>query len=140
MRREFVTYYFRKFVNSVVDSTLISPSLAEMVNHHIWVDFSRQHTPPYQALYKAFDRQDCYLEFSITDARGYDNSLYERGLALLKIGVNGALVSPDDESYAQHAFEGRPFRTCQYCGQPFSRWLDFYGHIKTNHWELDASG
>ncbi|MCY0880286.1 MAG: hypothetical protein OWU84_15290, partial [Firmicutes bacterium] len=66
--------------------------------------------------------------------------VYERGLALLKIGVNGALVSPDDESYAAQAFNGRPFRTCPHCQEPFPRWLDFYGHIKTSHWAMEAIG
>ncbi len=138
MRSQIRTYYLRRFVNSIVDSTLSSPSLAEMVHHHLMVDFSRQHNPPYQAFYKVYDDREAYLELSVTDARGYSDPVYERGLALLKIGVNGALVSPDDEQYAARAFAGRPFRTCPYCQQPFSRWLDYYGHIQTNHWELKA--
>lgn len=128
------TYYFRNFVNSIVDSTLESPSLAEMVHHHLSVNWVRQHHPPYQVIYRIYDDRESFLEVDVTDARGYADRLYIRGLALLKIGVNGALVSPDDESYAEQAFEGRPFRTCPYCRQAFSRWLDFYGHIKTNHW------
>lgn len=138
MQSQLMTYYLRKFVNSVVESTLSSPSLAEMVRHHLWVDFTRQHQPPYLALYKVYDSEESYLELSVTDARGYDDTVYERGLALLKIGVNGALVSPDDEHYAQKAFEGRPFRICPRCQTPFARWLDFYGHIKTSHWDSEA--
>lgn len=138
MKSQIRTYYFRKFVNAIVDSTLVSPSLAEMVRHHLWVEWIRERRPPYLALYKVYDDQESYLELCVTDARGYGDSVYERALALLKIGVNGALVSSDDESYAAQAFAGRPFRTCPYCHTPYARWLDYYGHIKTSHWEDKA--
>lgn len=134
MRSQLRTYYLRKFVNSIVDSTLESPSLAELLRHHLWVDWMRQQHPPYHAVYKVYDDHEAYLELQVVDAAGYADPVYFRGLALLKIGVNGALVSPEDESYADRTFEGQPFRTCPYCRQPFPRWLDYYGHIKTNHW------
>ena len=135
MNSQLRTYYFRRLVNTIVDSTLSSPSLAEMVHHHLLVDWTREHHPPYRAVYKVFDDGSAYLELSVVDARGYPDHVYERGLALMKIGVNGALVSLEDESFAAKAFEGRPFRTCPYCRAPFARWLDYYGHIKTSHWE-----
>ena len=138
MHSQLRTYYFRKFVNTIVDATLMSPSLAELVSHHLSVDWRRQQRPPYLAVYQVFDDRESYLELSVTDARGYADPVYERGLALLKIGVNGALVSLEDETYAARAFEGRPFRTCPHCQRPFLRWLDYYGHIKTSHWETKA--
>ena len=138
MKNQLMTYYLRRFVNSIVESTLTSPSLAEMVHHHLSVEWTRQQYPPYQAWYQVYDEDESYLELAVTDACGYEDAVYMRGLALLKIGVNGALVSPDDESYAAQTFEGRPFRTCRKCPISFSRWLDFYGHVKMSHWELDA--
>lgn len=138
MQSRLRTYYLRQFVNHVVESTLISPSLAEMVHHHLGVDWIRQFHPPFQALYKVYDEQEAYLELYVIDARGYDDAVFDRGLALLKIGVNGALVAPDDENHAARAFEGRPFRTCPHCLTPFTHWLEFYGHMKTSHWEREA--
>ncbi len=138
MHSQLKTYYLRKFVNHVVESTLTSPSLAEMLRHHLWVDWTRQHYHPYLALYKVYDARESFLELSVTDARGYEDAVFERGLALLKIGVNGALATPDDEQYAERTFEGRPFRTCPRCQTPFARWLDYYGHIKTSHWDSEA--
>lgn len=138
MHSQLKTYYLRKFVNNVVESTLTSPSLAEMLRHHLWVDWMRQHYPPYLALYKIYDAQESFLELSVTDARGYEDAVFEQGLALLKIGVNGALATPDDEQYAERTFEGRPFRICPRCQTPFARWLDYYGHIKTSHWDSEA--
>ncbi len=138
MRTQIRTYYLRKFVNQIVDSTLITPSLAEMVRHHLWVDWTREHQPPFLAVYNVFDDQESYLEIDVVDSRGYPDPVYERGLALLKIGVNGALTSAEDDSFAAKAFAGQPFRVCPYCRAPFARWLDFYGHIKTTHWESQA--
>lgn len=138
MHSQVITYYLRNFVNNVVESTLTSPSLAEMVHHHLWVDWKRQHHPPYLALYKVYDAQEAFLELAVTDARSYEDAVYERGLALLRIGVNGALATPEDESYAARAFSGRPFRTCPRCLEPFNQWLDFYGHVKTSHWDSEA--
>jgi len=138
MQANIVTYYLRKFANSVVDSTFTSPSLAEMVHHHLRADWSRQVRHPYFVYYQVYDAQNCFLEFSIADARGYADVVYERCLALLIIGVNGALVSPDDEEFASRVFGGIPFRICSYCAKPFSGWLDYYGHVKINHWETEA--
>ena len=138
MRSQLRTYHLRKFINQIVDSTLMTPSLAEMVRHHLRVNWTREHQAPFLAFYQVFDEQESYLELYVLDSRGYPEPLYERGLALLKIGVNGALASPDDDSYATQAFAGRPFRVCPYCQTPFARWLDFYGHIKTAHWERQA--
>ncbi len=135
MRSQIRTYYLRKLVNQLVDSTMTSPSLAEMVRHHLSVEWVRYPHPPYQALYRVHDEREAYWELTVTDARGYPDPVYERGLALLRIGVNGALASSDDESFAQRAFVGQPFRTCPHCQEPFERWLDYYGHIKTTHWE-----
>jgi hypothetical protein len=134
MRTELVTYYLRKFVNHIVDSTLYSPSLAEMVHHHLGVEWTRQRVPPYQGVYHVFDDGETYLELHVTDARGYLDHVYLRGLALLRIGVNGALVTPEDETFARSAFAGRPFRTCPHCHQQFDSWLDYYGHAKMAHW------
>jgi len=136
MRSQLITYYLRKFVNQVVDSTLVSPSLAELVQHHLWVEWVRQHRPPYQAIYQVFDAQETFLELVVTDAVGYQDEVFQRGLALLRIGVNGALVSPEDEDYARKTFHGQPFRTCPHCGRQFHGWLDYYGHVKIDHWGL----
>jgi hypothetical protein len=140
LKSDIQTYFLKKLINQLVDSTIISPSLAEMVRHHLWVDWTRQHRPPYMATYKVFDNHESYLELVVTDAPGYPDRVYERGLALMKIGVNGALASSDDEFFASEIFGGRPFRTCKDCGRPFRRWLDYYGHIKTTHWETRAIG
>ncbi len=138
MHNQLRTYYFRKFVNTLVDSTWESPSLAEMVRHHLRVDWTRQHQPPYLAMYQVYDEHESFLELWVVDAHGYSDTVYERGLALMRIGVNGALASPEDELGATRMFEGQPFRTCPYCHTPFARWLDYYGHIKTSHWEDEA--
>lgn len=132
MQSELLTYYFRKFVNHIVESTWSSPSLAEMVRHHLVVDWTRQATPPYAALYQVFDGVETYLEIHVLDARGYEDPIYDRGKALLRIGVNGALVSPDDEAAARRAFAQDVIRTCA-CGEPFSHWLDYYAHRKLDH-------
>jgi len=130
------TYYLRKLVNTIVDGTLTSPSLAEMVHHHLAVEWLRESRAPYRAVYTVCDEQEEFVQLTVTDARGYSDPVYERGLALLKIGVNGALVSLEDESYAARTFAGQPFRTCPHCRQPFAHWLDYYGHVKTTHWGL----
>lgn len=134
------TYYLRKFVNTIVDSTWTSPSLAELVRHHLSVDWTRQPVPPYAVVYRVFDEREDYLALAVTDAPAYLDVVYERGLALLKIGVNGALASIEDETYAERTFKGTPFRTCPRCRQPYARWFDYYGHIRTNHWEDRSIG
>lgn len=140
MQSQIETYYFRKLVNHIVDSTLMTPSLAEMVRHHLLVDWTRQLRAPYSAVYKVYDDRESFLELKVTDARAYPDPVYLRGAALLKIGVNGALMSSDDESFAAQTFQGRPFRTCPHCQSPFLHWLDYYGHISTAHWTDRATG
>lgn len=133
MRSQLITYYLRRFVNQIVDSTLSGPSLAEMVNHHLEADWTRMHVPPYAAVYKVFDREETFLELRVTDARGYEDRVYDRGCALLKIGVNGALTAPEDEAYARQLFPTQAFRTCPTCKTRFHNWFDYYGHIKLDH-------
>ncbi len=135
MQSHLRTYYLRRLVNHLVDATLTSPSLAEMVHHHLSVGWSRASDPPYLGAYQVYDERESYVTLVVVDARVYSDALYQSGLALLRIAVNGALASEADESFARDKFPGRPFRTCLSCSQSFMGWLDFYGHIKMEHWE-----
>lgn len=138
MRSQIGTFAFRRFINAVVDSTETTPSLGEMVHHHLEVDWARMKSSHYHALIAVHDARERWIELRIDDARVYPDALYERGRALLSIGVNGALVTPEDEDRARQAFRTRVFRTCRTCGERFSSWLDYYAHIKTAHWEADG--
>ncbi len=128
------TYHLRRFVNMLVDSTETSPSLAEMVRHHLSVAFARLKTPPFYVWYEVHDDQEPWLRLGVTDGRGYPDAVYRRGEALLRIGVNGALANPDDDLYAQQVFGTPVFRRCRICGYEAKGWLDHYGHLKLEHW------
>lgn len=138
MQSHLRTYYLRRLVNHLVDATLTSPSLAEMVHHHLSVGWSRASNPPYLGAYQVYDERESYITWVVIDARAYSEALYQSGLALLRIAVNGALTSEADASFAHDTFPGQPFRTCQSCARPFMDWLDFYAHIKMEHWEDSA--
>lgn len=140
MKSAMATYSFKKFINQVVDSTESSPSLAEMVQKHLEVDWSRQRISPYWAVFAVHDKRERLLELRVTDARQYLDDVYRRGAALLRIGVNGALVSPEDEEWAHAVFRQETFRTCRQCGARFERWLDYYGHAKLEHWGGQRAG
>lgn len=129
------TYHLRRYVNAIVDSTETSPSLAEMVHHHLEVHFDRRVAPPFEAWFEVHDAREPWLRLRVTDCRGYPDSLYQKGEALLRIGVNGALSSPEDDQYAQTVFGRSTFRTCRRCGYRSNGWLDYYGHLKLEHWE-----
>ncbi|HBQ93862.1 MAG: hypothetical protein C7B43_05700 [Sulfobacillus benefaciens] len=130
MRKPLQTYYLRKLINTLVDASLTSPSLAEMVHHHLQVEWIRGRR---LSQYRIFDSREVYWELSVIDAHGYTDLLYQQGLALLAIAVNGALVAPSDEERAKQLFPSRAFRTCPYCGQRFHSWLDYYGHYQLDH-------
>ncbi|WP_020376656.1 hypothetical protein [Sulfobacillus thermosulfidooxidans] len=131
MRKPLQTYYLRKLINTLVDATLTSPSLAEMVHHHLQVEWIRGQM---LSQYRVFDsRGEVYWELSVIDAHGYTDMLYQQGLALLTIAINGALVTPKDEERAKELFPNRAFRTCPYCHQRFHSWLEYYGHYKLDH-------
>ena len=130
MRKPLQTYYLRKMINTLVDASLTSPSLAEMVHHHLQVEWVRGQM---LSQYRIFDSQEVYWELSVVDAQGYADMLYQQGLALLAIAINGALVTPSDEERAKNLFPNRAFRTCPYCHRKFHSWLDYYGHYKLDH-------
>lgn len=133
MKSQFVTYYLRKFVNHLVDSTMDSPSLAEIVEHHLTAEWVRMTVPPYAVLYKIYDPHEIYMELKVTDGRHYPDEVYERGQALLAIGVNGALTTPEDDAFARKVFRARTFRTCTRCHKAYATWFDYYGHVKLDH-------
>jgi hypothetical protein len=134
MEARLTTYHLRKFVNAVVDSTETSPSLAEMVHHHLEVSLDPQREPPFHVWYVVHDDVERWIRLRVVDARGYPDDLYRRGAALLRVGVNGALASPDDDRYLQEAFGSRVFRTCKRCGFQAHGWFEYYGHLKLEHW------
>lgn len=128
------TYHLRRYVNAIVDSTETAPSLAEMVHHHLDVHFDRTRTPPFEAWFEVRDARERWLRLRVTDSRVYPDAVYRRGHALLRIGVNGALSSPDDDRFAKEVFGSTTFRTCRRCGYRSDGWLDYYGHLKLEHW------
>ncbi len=130
MRKPVQTYYLRRLINTLVDESLTSPSLAEMVHQHLQVEWIRDRR---LSQYRIFDSREVYWELSVIDAHGYTDTLYQQGLALLAIAVNGALVAPADEERARKLFPNRAFRTCPHCGQRFHSWLDYYGHYQLDH-------
>jgi hypothetical protein len=132
------TYHLRRYVNELVEATAHSPSLAEMLREHLEVDYDRQTAEPYHVWYAVHDRRERWLTLDVVDARGYPNDLYRRGHALLRVAVNGALASPEDEAFLRTVFGERPFRTCRRCGYRAADWLDYYGHLKLAHWTSDA--
>jgi hypothetical protein len=133
MRAHLATYYLRKWINAIVDSTETSPSLAEMMKEHLEVDWARLKAPPYEAIYAVHNKKERLIELRVVDARNYLDEVYQRGWALLRIGVNGALVTPEEEEVARSLFATDTFRTCRVCGARFSSWLDYYGHLKLAH-------
>lgn len=135
MEAKLSTYYLRRYINEVVASTETSPSLAELVEHHLDVGFRRQSRSPFHAWYEVHDPHERWLMLRVTDARGYPDTVYQRGQALLRIGVNGALASPADEEFAHQVFGSPVFKTCRHCGYGATGWLDYYGHLKLAHWE-----
>ncbi len=139
MASQLFTYSLRNFVNQIVESTEYSPSLAEMVQTHLEVDWSRQTRSPFHAVFAVHDKRERFIELRVTDANGYSDDVYRRGRALLRIGVNGALTNPDDEEFAQSVFAQRRFRTCRICGRAFQTWLDYYGHKRLEHWGVDGT-
>lgn len=128
------TYHLRRYVNAIVDSTETSPSLAEMVRHHLEVHFGRRVTPPFEVWFEVHDENERWIYLRVTDSRAYPDILYRRGQALLRIGVNGALASLDDDEFARDVFGGPTFRSCRRCGFKADGWLDYYGHLKLEHW------
>ena len=128
------TYHLRRYINALVESTETSPSLAEMVRHHLSVAHRRLQAPPFHVWFEVHDDREPWLRLRVTDSRGYPDSLYQRGEALLRVGVNGALASPDDEAAVQRVFGTTVFRTCRTCGYRATGWLDYYGHLKFEHW------
>jgi hypothetical protein len=134
MEAQLTTYHFRKYVNEVVESTETSPSLAEMVHHHLEVRLDRQHEAPFHVWYVVHDAEERWIRLRVVDARGYPADLYRRGAALLRVGVNGALASPDDEAFLAEAFGSEVFRTCKRCGFKARGWFEYYGHLKLEHW------
>lgn len=117
----------------MVASTERTPSLAELVRHHLEVDWSRMSRPPFHAMFAVHDTQSRWLELNVVDADSYSDALYRRGRALLCIGVNGALATPQDEERAKNEFGTSVFRTCRLCGDRFETWLSYYGHVKMDH-------
>ena len=134
MSSRLITYALRNFVNQIVDSTEQSPSLAEMLKKHLEVDWSRQGVTPFYVIYAVHDKSERFIELSVTDASGYPDEVYRRGHALLRIAVNGALTSPEDEEFAHAIFAQQQFRSCRVCGERFDTWLAYYGHAKLEHW------
>jgi hypothetical protein len=128
------TYHLRRYVNEVVESTVTSPSLAEMVRHHLEVRRDTQHEPPYHMWYVVHDQRERWIRLRVIDARGYPEDLYRRGEALLRVGVNGALANPDDEAFLSRTFGSQVFRTCKRCGFQAYGWFEYYGHLKLEHW------
>lgn len=140
MKSQLLTYYLRKLINHLVDSTLTGPSLAEMVRHHLTADWVRVHLPPYPVIYQVYDRDETFIELRVTDASGYPDDTYEKGCALLKIAVNGALLAPEDEAYARRVFPLTAFRTCPICRLEFGTWFEYYGHVKLDHMAHPLTG
>lgn len=141
MEHRLDTYHLRRYVNIIVESTITSPSLAEMVHHHLDVLFARRtgpatgaHEREAEAWYEIHDVEERFIRLAVSDARAYPDSLYRRGQALLRIGVNGALANPDDDAFAKEVFGRAVFRTCRHCGYRSEGWLDYYGHLKLGHW------
>ncbi len=141
MEHRLDTYHLRRYVNIIVESTVTSPSLAEMVHHHLDVLFARgtrrgsgNHAPDAEAWYEVHDVDERFIRLLVSDARAYPDSLYRRAQALLRIGVNGALANPDDDQFAHEVFGRTLFRTCPHCGYRCDGWLDYYGHMKLGHW------
>lgn len=134
MEANLSTYALRRYVNEVVESTERGPSLAEMVRHHLDVQLDQQAKTPYAVWYTVHDARERWIHLRVVDARGYPSSLYRRGQALLRIGVNGALASPDDDAALTDAFGSTVFRTCKTCGFQARSWFEYYGHVKLEHW------
>ncbi len=131
------TYYLRKVINQLVESSLEGPSLGEMVRHHLRVEWQDPPPPLRFSHYRVYDRDTVYWEIAVTDRPVYNDLIYLRGLALITIGVNGSLVTPAEESQARALFPHTAFRTCRLCGEAFDSWIDYYGHKKMSHW-LDS--
>ena len=125
------TLRLARWVNHMVDATLTSPSLAEMVGHHLDAAWNRMGTQ--FGSYRIYDSRETYLAVRILDAGGYSDDYYERGRALMSIGVNGALVSPIDEAALVKWFPHQAFRTCPQCQEAFQTWFDYYGHLYLDH-------
>ncbi|MCY0885564.1 MAG: hypothetical protein OWV35_06720, partial [Firmicutes bacterium] len=68
MRAQLGTFALRRFINAVVDSTEVTPSLGEMVHHHLEVDWARMKTTPYHALFAVHDSRERWIELRIEDA------------------------------------------------------------------------
>ncbi len=136
MRNQLKTTHLRRLVNQLVDSTVVTPSLAEMLRHHLETEWTRLSRPPYDAIYHVHDGQETFIELRVLDASAYQDIVYEKGRALLSIGVNGALASPGDEERVNRLFPNHAFRTCPHCHQRFERWFDYYGHIHLDHFPL----
>lgn len=134
MQAKLSTYHLRRYINALVGSTEYSPSLAEMLHHHLEVAYDRQKATPFHLWYEVHDDEEQWIRLHVIDARGYPERLYLRGQALLRIGVNGALASPDDDAFAHHVFGTEVFRTCRYCGYQSPGWFDYYGHLNLEHW------
>lgn len=133
MRAQLRTYYLRKWVNAIVDSTESTPSLGEMVKRHLEVDWARISFAPFEAIYAIHDKNERLLELRVTDAHHYRDQVFRQGEALLRVGVNGIMATPEDEAFARNVFGSETFRTCKVCGQAFGGWFDYFGHIKVEH-------
>ncbi|MBX5467715.1 MAG: hypothetical protein K6U14_09540 [Firmicutes bacterium] len=133
MRAHLRTYYLRKWINAIVESTETSPSLAEMMREHLEVDWARLSAPPYEAIYAVHNKKERLIELRVVDARSYLDDVYRRGWALLRIGVNGALTTPEEEAEARAIFATDTFRSCRICHARFASWLEYYGHVKLAH-------
>lgn len=99
-RLQLTTHGLRRWVNQVVDATITSPSLAEMVCHHVEAHWGR--VASRTVYYRIEDTAEIYLHLEIVDARGYTDNLFERGRALMGAGINGVLMSPSDEASLEH--------------------------------------
>ncbi len=131
---QLTTYALRRWVNQIVDATMASPSLAEMVQHHLDIRWRRLGSRI--AYYSVQDCDEVYLDLRVVDASGYPDDLYERARALIRVGVNGALLSPADEASVAQWFPNQAFRTCPHCQKPFQSWFDYYGHLHLDHFPL----
>lgn len=136
MKNQLKTAHLRRLINQLVDSTVLTPSLAEMLRHHLDAEWTRLSRPPYSAIYQVHDDQETYIELRVIDASAYQDIVFEKGRALLSIGVNGALLSPEDEARVNRLFPHHSFRTCPHCQMRFDNWFDYYGHIHLNHFPL----
>ncbi|PSR36214.1 MAG: hypothetical protein C7B44_10235 [Sulfobacillus thermosulfidooxidans] len=133
MKKLLATDALRRLVNTLVDASLTSPSLAEMVHQHLLVEWVPTSIPGDYPTYQISADNTIYWELEISDSASHRALLYQQALALLRIGVNGALVTPQEERMAHKLFPMRVFRTCPSCQQPFRSWLDYYGHLKLDH-------